>query len=138
MDNLESHSLPLGSQKKNHGAYGKPRSKSAAHVANTSSKTSTTSCPLCESSHYLAKCGWYQAKTIQQRKDVTKYRRCYNCLGPHAMNKCNSTKRCLKCGKRYHTSIYDANYTASAKQPAIAQTIKRSTPNKDQTDSNSK
>lgn len=100
---MENLSLPIsisGSHKEHSlSSSGKPRTKIAAHVA-TSSDTNTLKCLLCGSSHYLAKCERYQTKTVQQRRDiVSKQRRCFNCLGPHAASKCNSTKRCLKCGK---------------------------------------
>lgn len=115
MENLNLHASTSGSNK-DHSASssGKPRSKIAAHVATSSSNSSTPTCPLCGSSHYLAKYEHYQTKPVQQRRDIIlKQRRCFNCLGFHAASKCSSTKRCLKCGKKHHTSIHDANKAPS-------------------------
>lgn len=87
---------------------GKYRTKVNAHVATSASNQSSPACVLCGSLHYLAKCERYQTKTAQQRRDlVTKHRRCFNCLAPHPVKKCNSTRRCLKCGKRHHTTLHD-------------------------------
>lgn len=30
---------------------------------------------------------------------------CYNCLGKHRVSECHSSRRCLKCGKKHHTTI---------------------------------
>lgn len=89
---------------------GKYRAKAVAHVAASASDASLNSCPLCGASHHLARCESYQTKTAQQRKDlVLKHRRCFNCLAPHFVKRCNSTKRCLKCGKRHHTTLHDVS-----------------------------
>lgn len=86
---------------------GKQRSKAAVHVAASTPASTNSVCPLCGSSHSLAKCESYQNKTVQQRKDIViKNRRCFNCLAPHPVRKCLSTKRCLKCGKKHNTSIH--------------------------------
>lgn len=87
--------------------FGKHRARVAAHVAASTPATSNSVCPLCGSSHSLAKCESYQNKTAQQRKDIViRNRRCFNCLAPHPVRKCQTTKRCLKCGKKHHTSIH--------------------------------
>ncbi|XP_024867313.1 uncharacterized protein LOC112451723, partial [Temnothorax curvispinosus] len=80
---------------------GKPYSKVAAHAA-------ASACPLCGSSHYLAKCERYQSKTAKQRKEIViRHKRCFNCLAPHLVKKCTSVTRCLKCGKKHHTTLHE-------------------------------
>ncbi|XP_036144671.1 uncharacterized protein LOC105830767 [Monomorium pharaonis] len=77
------------------------------HSTNSCKKSSYSKCPLCGASHYLAKCEQYQSETVQQRRDIiVKHRRCFNCLAPHAINKCTNIRRCQKCGRKHHTSIH--------------------------------
>jgi len=117
LENLDLHtSIPKASKEYNAGFAGKSRNKIAAHVATSSNSNSTSTCPLCGSSHYLAKCDRYLSKTLQQRRNIiAKQHRCFNCLGSHAASRCNSIKRCLKCGKKHHTTIHDAHSTPSTK-----------------------
>ncbi|XP_072757717.1 uncharacterized protein [Anoplolepis gracilipes] len=93
---------------------GKPSNFSNQHSAkihfqskaqeNHSKKTS--SCSLC-SNHYVSNCSQYTSKSVPQRLAVLKqYKLCFNCLGPHKVSECRIAKRCLKCGKRHHTSIH--------------------------------
>lgn len=123
MENLNLHTSTAGSYKDHSASFsGKPRLKIAAHVASSSFNSSTPKCLLCGSTHYLAKCERYQSKPLQECRDVVlKHRRCFNCLGSHAASKCSSIKRCLKCGKKHHTSIHDAN-KASSKYSSNVQT----------------
>lgn len=102
---------------------GKTRSKASAHVA-TSSKPDQITCPLCKSPHSLAKCEKFQSKTIQQKRDcIIKNRRCFNCLAAHLASNCTSTKRCLKCGKKHHTSIhFNSTSVASTSAPSNSKT----------------
>lgn len=65
------------------------------------------SCIICSSKHFLNGCPQYVSKTIQQRHSIlTKHGRCYNCLGAHRVSECRSTKRCIKCGRKHHTTIH--------------------------------
>lgn len=111
LENLSLHTLVFTPQKEHlTGSTNKSRNKVAAHIATPSTISDQSVCPLCGSSHYLAKCERYRTKTLQQKRDVIqKQRRCFNCLGPYTASKCNSTKRCLKCGKKHHTSIHESN-----------------------------
>ncbi|CAL1678374.1 unnamed protein product [Lasius platythorax] len=94
---------------------GKYRTKVAAHVAASASNPNLPACPLCGSSHHLARCERYQSKTANHRRDIViKHRRCFNCLASHPAKKCNSVKRCLKCGKKHHTSIHEIYRESSA------------------------
>ncbi|XP_076284633.1 uncharacterized protein LOC143211095 [Lasioglossum baleicum] len=66
-------------------------------------------CILCTADHYLGACNQYLAKTPDQRKQlVSQHKRCYNCLGAHPRQECRSTKLCLKCTSRHHTSLHGA------------------------------
>lgn len=110
LENLGLSVISSGLHKENSATFStKPRSKIAAHVATSSPNQGSSTCPLCQSSHYLAKCDQYLAKNQQKRELILKHRRCFNCLGPHAASKCTSTRRCLKCGKKHHTTIHDSN-----------------------------
>ncbi|XP_011863741.1 PREDICTED: uncharacterized protein LOC105559776 [Vollenhovia emeryi] len=116
LENLGLHTTTSASQKEpTASSTVRFRKGISAHVATSDSGPSA--CPLCGSSHYIAKCERYQSKTLQQRDIITKHRRCFNCLGSHAASKCISTKRCMKCGKKHHTSIHDANNGTPSKRP---------------------
>lgn len=79
-----------------------------AHIATTSSKEQKIVCPVCKDNHYLSICPTYQAKLSSQHYELIKSRHlCYNCLYEHVVHKCTSTRRCLKCGKKHHTSLHD-------------------------------
>lgn len=61
-------------------------------------------CQLCDESHSATKCTKYVQ--VDQRLFVVKQKHlCYNCLGKHQVAMCRSTKRCLICHKKHHTSI---------------------------------
>jgi len=94
---------------------GKHRAKAAAHVAASSSNQGKATCPLCQLQHRLFNCERYRSKTAEQRKDiVVKHKRCFNCLAPHSVKKCGSVKRCIKCGKKHHTSLHQSYHNSSA------------------------
>ncbi|XP_018316899.1 uncharacterized protein, partial [Mycetomoellerius zeteki] len=66
-----------------------------------------TSCILCSAHHYIASCPQYHSKSLQQRQTmVQKNKLCYNCLGHHKVSTCRTTKRCLKCGQKHHTTLH--------------------------------
>lgn len=116
LENLQSHSS-LGAHKEPSAlSFRKHQPRNAAH-ATTSQSESNLSCPLCGAAHYIAKCDCYQAKTIKQRKEfVIKHQRCFNCLGAHNINQCRSSKRCLICEKKYHTSLHGTDSGTTAKK----------------------
>lgn len=99
MENLDLASNAGSNKELATTSSGKFRLRTAAH-ATASQNSEQSSCPLCKASHFLGRCESYKSKTIQQRRDfIIKNRRCFNCLAQHMVNKCNSVKRCLKCGK---------------------------------------
>jgi len=69
-----------------------------------------SSCILCSAKHFLTRCPQYNSQTAQQRYFlISKHGLCYNCLGNHRASECQSTRRCLKCGKKHHTTIHKRN-----------------------------
>lgn len=67
-------------------------------------------CVLCSAKHFLNQCPQYTSQTTQQRHAlITKHGLCYNCLGKHRVSECRSTRRCMKCGKKHHTTIHKKN-----------------------------
>lgn len=79
---------------------------------NTSHKTND--CSICSSNHYVANCPQHTSKSVQQRLAlITKHKLCFNCLGPHRSSACRITKRCLKCGHKHHTTIYQTKPVSS-------------------------
>lgn len=94
---------------KSRGGKSAPPASAKAHFHGKPSiaGSSNISCPLCSSNHYLASCSQYSAKNTQQRLAlISKYKLCHNCLGSHRVSACRVGKRCLKCGRKHHTSIH--------------------------------
>lgn len=88
---------------------GKTDTKSRSLVATTSKSSGENLCPLCKSSHYITVCPDYLALSIQRRRrTIIKLSLCFNCLGDHAVNRCLSTRRCKRCGKKHHTTIHES------------------------------
>lgn len=72
-------------------------------------------CNLCNLDHNVSKCPRYLASSIEQRtKTIYRLKLCYNCLKNHAIKNCPSTQRCLKCGKKHHTSLHKINHSGSS------------------------
>lgn len=64
-------------------------------------------CPVCNKPHHVWSCPDYTSKPRERKWDIIKRKKlCINCLGSHLVNSCPSPRRCLKCGKKYHTSIH--------------------------------
>lgn len=74
-----------------------------------------SSCILCASAHYIANCPQYNSKLVPQRLAIiNQHKLCFNCLGSHQASKCHITKRCIKCGKKHHTSIHQKYTTKNS------------------------
>lgn len=109
LENVKTTSLhhPM-SQGRVRGQTDMPRSKITAHHVSSPVELNPESCPLCKSRHYLASCPVYQGNTVQQKRNaVIRSGKCFNCLGSHLANKCPSTRRCRKCGKKHHSSLHE-------------------------------
>lgn len=80
------------------------------------------SCLLCKNEHYIAYCPKYQQKTIKQRLELVSAKGfCFNCLGHHRASNCQSTKRCVKCGKRHHSTLRKAPASCEKKSSTDVQ-----------------
>lgn len=133
LENLDHHVLNSGTQKSS-SFPGKYPPNIAAHAIASNYQSE---CPLCEASHYLAKCDHYLSKTPKQRREVVaKYRRCFNCLGLHAASKCSNPRRCMKCGKKHHTTIHDSSDEVALKQSTIERRKENEKQHEDQPISN--
>lgn len=74
----------------------------------------STSCPICSLNHFITNCPLHTSKSLQQQLTlVSKHKLCYNCLGPHIASSCRVTKRCQKCGHKYHSTIHQAKVKSS-------------------------
>lgn len=83
------------------------RHKIATHHVMSSETQDPKKCPSCQGQHPLQACPEYQKSTVEKRRElVIKFRRCFNCLGNHIATRCMSTRRCLQCGKRHHSSLH--------------------------------
>ena len=68
-------------------------------------------CPICKTSHPLAKCAKFQELSPRQRKDLLiKDARCFLCFQKtHPVTKCRFRYMCVRCGGRHHTMIHGAD-----------------------------
>ncbi|XP_018358630.1 PREDICTED: uncharacterized protein LOC108758261 [Trachymyrmex cornetzi] len=67
-------------------------------------------CSLCSDKHHPSNCPQYRSKLLKQKLElVAKHKLCYNCLGIHRVVACRTVKRCLKCGRKHHTSIHSGS-----------------------------
>lgn len=105
LENVDLHNPSSGTHRDSN-LFG-TRQKVTVHAATLDSQSNPANCPLCDSPHYLAKCARYLAKTPQQRREIImKHKKCFNCLGAHTASRCNNLRRCLRCGKKHHTTIH--------------------------------
>ena len=70
-------------------------------------KSASNKCPLCKGRHYLGTCPNNIAKPLYDRRcTVRRLRLCFNCLGPHKFQNCESKGRCTICKEKHHSSIH--------------------------------
>ncbi|XP_067216965.1 uncharacterized protein [Linepithema humile] len=112
-------------------------SRSSANARAYTTAVIEQKCALCSSTHYISSCPKYLEKTPAQRKEVIISKNlCFNCLGPHQMKSCRSTKRCRLCHKQHHSTLhYQASNTSigasaalSASSTSVAKPITSSPP----------
>ncbi|XP_044595862.1 uncharacterized protein LOC123272906 [Cotesia glomerata] len=107
-----------------------------AHHASAAAQQQQT-CILCPEKHYITKCPTYQRATEARRVEIiAEHKLCYNCLGHHRAALCKSTKRCIRCGRKHHTTIHEVSSITkdkenTSKQPLQAHcaTSRKTTPN---------
>ncbi|XP_029167976.1 uncharacterized protein LOC114938272 [Nylanderia fulva] len=130
---LEAFERTTNSRKQNASA---PRSP--AHARAYTATVTDQKCALCSSGHYIASCPKYLEKTPMQRKEVIISKNlCFNCLGPHQIKSCRSTKRCRLCHKQHHSTLHyqagnadaiDASAAHSDSSTPVVKTITSSPP----------
>lgn len=95
----------------------KPHSSNVLLVNSTDSSSSESrkfACPLCEDSHFLHQCSRYQHMTLNDKyKYLRENTRCFNCLGRHRRENCNSRSVCRYCKtNRHHSSLHPSSVSA--------------------------
>ena len=89
--------------------------------SNESTYVNTKTCPICKEHHYILVCPSYSNKSVQQRiAIIKKHKLCYNCLGHHLVSQCNSTKRCIKCAAKHHSSIHQTSLVNKSAKPVTS------------------
>ncbi|XP_011696421.1 PREDICTED: uncharacterized protein LOC105455072 [Wasmannia auropunctata] len=97
------------------GSKGLKTATAKAHAATGA----TLKCSLCGANHYISACPTYRGKSPQQRREfISQNQLCFNCLGPHRVSACRTTKRCLTCGQLHHTSIHGTSQIAAQEEAA--------------------
>ncbi|KYN50120.1 hypothetical protein ALC62_00148 [Cyphomyrmex costatus] len=106
-ESLASASNQPGKEKRFSYSHNKSDTKSRSLVAVASSSKDGSECRVCKSSHFISNCPTYLAQPFEDRKrTVLKLKLCFNCLGNHIVSRCQSTRRCRKCGSKHHTSLH--------------------------------
>ncbi|XP_018397720.1 PREDICTED: uncharacterized protein LOC108775764 [Cyphomyrmex costatus] len=76
-------------------------------------------CAVCSSGHYIASYPKYLEKTVNQRREVIVAKNlCFNCLEPHHLKACRTTKRCRFCRKQHHSSLHVAPVESDVSTPS--------------------
>ncbi|EZA50971.1 hypothetical protein X777_10599 [Ooceraea biroi] len=74
----------------------KPSTNSKAGIRSLAA--TTNKCVCCNEAHYVSRCPAFSAKSIAERRDFVNIKKlCFNCLGPHKISDCRTTKRCHVC-----------------------------------------
>ena len=75
-------------------------------------------CELCSADHYIGKCPKFQAKSVSDRRyDIRRLGLCFNCLGHHMARVCNSSRRCISCNEKHHSSLHEGKDLPSRTPP---------------------
>ncbi|XP_026827674.1 uncharacterized protein LOC113562437 [Ooceraea biroi] len=92
-------------------------------------------CVLCGANHYISNYPQFIAKQATQRREFVISRKlCFNCLGPHQVKACRSTKRCRQCQINHHTLLHGNRSSADNESPSALPTA-QSSPASSQTSS---
>ncbi|XP_031781161.1 uncharacterized protein LOC103316074 [Nasonia vitripennis] len=83
-----------------------PQPRKVFH-ARSSRLSGNSNCALCNGTHPLSKCFKLKDKNPHERlATVKQLQRCFNCLGSHRANACNSSGRCSTCQGKHHTLLH--------------------------------
>ena len=86
---------------------GKSSSFNNKVTAHTVSKTKACVCSYCHAEHFIAACEKFRACSVDNRYNfIVDKQLCFNCLGPHRIADCRTTKTCNVCHGRHHTLIH--------------------------------
>ncbi|XP_076302002.1 uncharacterized protein LOC143220171 [Lasioglossum baleicum] len=101
----------------------KPKGPTRTVRSNHANQSQRPACIMCNEKHYLMQCPKYKAlPPAERRGQVEKIRLCCNCLGRHQVATCPSTRSCLTCGERHHSTLHDA-YRDGSRQTTTAHHI---------------
>ncbi|XP_070526958.1 uncharacterized protein [Cardiocondyla obscurior] len=91
------------------GAAGKTGAGArAARSLLVCNKPRPSHCSLCQGAHYVLSCKEFQKRTPRERRELArKNDLCTNCFGKHRLDACPSTKTCVTCHRRHHSSIHE-------------------------------
>ena len=123
------HERLLLSSTKTEKCEQKPERVRRANVFATSVSNSTdkqrnnqNSCPLCQGSHELWKCGAFLGKSVKQRSTFARDSKlCFSCLQAGHMSKdCKMDLKCIKKGcKKSHNVLWTQSPTMEQKTPSL-------------------
>lgn len=116
IDFLLSRLLTLKAVEKSrrHGGHSGQQPVKAHFVSDA--QNAQIKCAICSGEHYTAKCPEYIDKVVKDKVElIKKHRLCFNCLRAHRVANCQSTRRCIKCGKTHHSSIHGSNESTKPK-----------------------
>ncbi|XP_076302063.1 uncharacterized protein LOC143220282 [Lasioglossum baleicum] len=105
-----SASTKSGQRSSHTTSHGQPKTREATRSvrANHAQQSQKQECVMCKKDHFLMQCPEYKAlPPAERRSRVERARLCFNCLGRHQFAACPSTRSCMSCGERHHSSIHD-------------------------------
>lgn len=89
-----------------------------AFIASTDNKSK---CCYCKDSHYLFHCSSFLSLSAKDKRAfVHKANRCFNCLGSHYRNKCQSSSRCRTCNGSHHSLLHLEEKSTAPSVPAVS------------------
>ncbi|XP_063919415.1 uncharacterized protein LOC135134622 [Zophobas morio] len=86
--------------------------------------TCSVPCVLCKGSHPFPACSEFLQKTNEQKYDTLKrLRRCFNCLGAHNRNECQSRKTSRICHSNKHHSVLHQESKADTSETSTSPSV---------------
>lgn len=86
-----------------------PTNAARTHLVQRDAKdTKSGRCTACAGNHFVLWCDNYKKKQPAEKKKFFESNGlCLNCLGKHSLSSCASTKTCVTCGERHHSTLHD-------------------------------